>query len=618
MKRSKFIIGLTATALVLPLGAMIGSSATETAPPEATAWTEWISDDGGSAGRELPAMSADGRYVALAARSNEFAGIWVKDRAKPGVPAKRVAEGFLFNPAISADGTTVAWALYGGTAQVYSLKWQNPDAVPRLVSQSDNEVMATANSDYPSVSGNGRYIAFQSMDEGLDAQAVPGKEGGNQLKAYVRDMKLGTTEMVSVVGTNTIANGSGIKPDITPDGRYVAFASDSTALQGIEEEGEGELSVAAPDEEEEPTTFQQVYLRDRLEKETIPISVALDGTTFGDGASATAYGPTVSDSGVRVAFESDATNLVADDTNENTDAFVRLRGAQSTVRVSVRPGGVEAELPNPVIEEPEISAAAPPEDGGDEAEDLTANVGQGAVISGDGKFVAFESLADLLTTDDNGVLDVYRYRMDTGGISRWSVVADEADPLAFEATGTRIDGESGLEVPAINGTDPTISFDGKRIAFVSHGNLTGRIVEEEDHEVLPAAEETPSDPADPVTSIEPGVYLHRANPEPGDVTPPRSRADSPDVDRASPTKVTYTRFDPGFPRSGVVAVRLYVKKPGWDSFKLLQTDRSPELDGVFTVTTLKEGTWRFYTRARDLAGNLEARPATADTVTVRK
>ena len=78
MKRSKFLIGLTATALVLPLGAF-SAGASEVAPYTATTWTEWIADDGGSGGRELPAISADGRYVVVAGRA--ATGIFVKDRS---------------------------------------------------------------------------------------------------------------------------------------------------------------------------------------------------------------------------------------------------------------------------------------------------------------------------------------------------------------------------------------------------------------------------------------------------------------------------------------------------------------------------------------------------------
>jgi hypothetical protein len=126
------LIGVTTTALMLS-GAM-AVTATEEAPDSAQRWTEWISDDGGSAGRELPAMSANGRYVVFSGRSSGFAGVWIKDRAQPAQPSWRLASGFLFNPDISADGTVVAWAKYGsgstGGQSIYVLEWQRDGAVP--------------------------------------------------------------------------------------------------------------------------------------------------------------------------------------------------------------------------------------------------------------------------------------------------------------------------------------------------------------------------------------------------------------------------------------------------------------------------------------------------------
>lgn len=606
MKRSKTLIGLMATALVLPLGAMT-ATATEVAPADATAWTEWISDDGGSAGREQPAVSANGRFVVFVGRSDAFGGVWVKDRSKPLTPAVQVASGFLFNPDISADGSTVAWAQYGsgssGGQQVYIKKWQRDDASAVLASLGDDDQPADGVTDFPSLSGNGRYVAFQSMDLTLDEQVSAGS-GGNRTKAYVRDMLLGTTEMVSLTDDEQVPNGSGIKPDITPDGRYVAFASDSSDLQGIVSE---ETTVAA--EEEETVVYQQVYRRDRVAKTTVPVSVS-SAEVFGDGSSSTATGPSISDNGLQVAFESTATNLVGGDTNLDTDVFVRRIGAGATVRISLDSAGAQVDT-----DDTDDVAAGEVEDDPNTNEDESKAVdalpvGMNPAINGQSGLVAFTSYAPLMAEDENGVTDIYRFGLwDSAapGLTRWSLVDDPEDPLAFEASGTRLDGNTGETVPASNGTDPTITADGTRIAFVSQGNLTGRIVEEEEGEVAVAA----------VTAIEPNIYLHRGNPEP-DSTNPASKADSRLRVYSSPIKVTYTKSDPGFPASGVVAVRLYVKKPFETKFFLRQVDKIGAMNGTFFVTANAKGTYRFYTVAKDAQGNLEKAPLKADTYTVRK
>jgi Tol biopolymer transport system component len=581
------MIGLTAVALALPLGA-ISASATEVPPAGATAWTEWISDDGGAA-RELPAISANGRYVVMAGRSSAADGIWIKDRAQPNKPAWQLADGKLFNPDISADGSTVVWAQYGssssGGQQIYLLKWQQPGAVKQVVSLGDGGQLAGNVSDYPSVSGNGRYVAFQSMDKTLDS-GVAAVSGGSPNKAYVRDTLTGDTEMVSVTGYNTMVNGSGLKPDITPDGRYVAFASDATVLQGIS----GESTTL---------TYQQVYRRDRLTRTTIAASVAtgtVDG--FGNGVSSGLSGPTISDDGNRVAFESVAKNLVTGDTNADTDAFVRDILSVTTTRVSLKSDGTEGNT---------VDTADVPDDPATTTVDETVDalpVGYGPAISGNGTMVAFASNEALSPDDTNGVSDVYTNGLNGAGMGRNSLKDDPGDTAAFEASGTRVDGNTGLTVPASNGADPAITRSGNVVAFTSQGNLTGIDASAE-------AETT-------TTSIEPNIYVRRPNPEP-DTTAPSSRAYSRTSTPKKWIKVRYSVTDEiGFPITGVKAVRLYAKKPGWKKFKWIKTDSGARINGVFRVKAGARGVYKFYTVAIDNSGNVEQRPGRYDDKTRRR
>ena len=510
--RQSFVWFVAVAALALPFAVPVGTA--DAAEP---ATSEWISVDSGEiGGRELPAVSADGRYVVFVGRSSENMGVWIRDRATD--TTTRLTSGSHFNPAISADGRTVAYAQYGGGGQgVYALEWQDDGASPELVSVSDSGGAPGVPTDFPAVSEDGRYVAFQSYTDDLDDDALPGKTGGGPSKVYVRDRVAGDTEMVSVTNAGEIANGNANRPDITPDGRYVVFSSDATELAGTTPPEE----PLAPEDEDEEAAVVHVYRHDRDTGETLMVSVASDGTA-GDGNSATAYGPTISDDGTKVAFESDSTNLVGDDTNGNTDAFVRDVAAESTIRVSLDEHGAQVTLVNPQemgapttpptdpsappvdsTTSPDDAVMAPPEEG--ESIDLLSNAGAGPAISGDGRLVAFESdgalTADDLNTPDpvdtyevttaegTYVVPVYTTDVYTRSLSDDALVrSSAATGDGVEATGLRTDG-LGSTAPANNGADPAISEDGRLVAFVSNGNLSGERPPSEEEGDLAAEED---------------------------------------------------------------------------------------------------------------------------------
>lgn len=480
--RSRRRARVSAVALATTLGLVTSTLAPSVAgaldpvlPEEGV--TQWPSKDAGeSGGRELPSVSADGRYVVYVGRG-EGQGVWMTDRTAGTIT--RLTTGSHFNPAVSDDGRFVVYVEYGANRTVKRLDRQTNATA--TVSVDDSGAPADGLSDFPSISANGRFVAFQSTDKELDEDVTQPPAGGGPNRAYVRDMVSGEVEMVSVTDGGEAAQGSAIKPDITPDGRYVAFAAEAANLLPA-------VEAAPAAEEEEPAAAQQVYLHDRSTGTTTLVSVGTDGLP-GDASSAPVFGPTVSDDGSKVAFESLAANLVEGDTNADVDAFVRDRAASSTVRVSLDSEGNQVDLPNPVIEEP-ITAA-----------DTTAAdpmVGGAAAISGDGQVVAFQSEApltpdDVSGTEDNLVKDVYVVDFGAGTFERASVPL----PGGTEATGTRTDGNTGATVPQTNGADPAIDGKGRYVAFVSNGNLTGdRPVGEE--EVTPAAEEV---------STEAGIFL---------------------------------------------------------------------------------------------------------------
>lgn len=130
--------------------------------------------------------------------------------------------------------------------------------------------------------------------------------------------------------------------------------------------------------------------------------------------------PSLSADGRWVAFTSDATNLVTGDTEGFTDVFLHDRQTATTLRVSQTPAGTGANA----------DCGAP-------------------VISADGRFVAFVTEAsNLVTSDSNGVNDVYLWSRETGQIELISV---------------RPNGRAGSQIS----DSPALSADGTFVAFAS-------------------------------------------------------------------------------------------------------------------------------------------------------
>ena len=123
----------------------------------------------------------------------------------------------------------------------------------------------------------------------------------------------------------------------------------------------------------------------------------------GNQSNNTSYNPSISTDGNYVAFGSDATNIVAEDTNESRDIFVRDIDTRATTRISVSNQGLEAD---------------------DDSENPS--------ISGDGNYIAFTSDATNLVTDDtNSDSDIFIHNRETGETTRVSV-----DSLGNEAKDT--------------------------------------------------------------------------------------------------------------------------------------------------------------------------------------
>ena len=177
-------------------------------------------------------------------------------------------------------------------------------SVPNLSDQGSLGAQATSGfSSWPSISSDGRYVLFRSSAANL----VIGDTNGRN-DAFVHDMQTRATTRVSVpnladqgfLGAEGDSSSATMNLSISSDGRYVAFASDSTNLVT------GDTNAA-----------QDIFVHDTQTGTTIRVNMDSAGTES-DGDSHSAF---ISADGRYVAFISDATNLVAGDTNAVGDIF---------------------------------------------------------------------------------------------------------------------------------------------------------------------------------------------------------------------------------------------------------------------------------------------------------
>ncbi|MBI4879190.1 MAG: PD40 domain-containing protein [Planctomycetes bacterium] len=163
----------------------------------------------------------------------------------------------------------------------------------------------------PSVSENGRYIAFESTASNL---TPAGGNGFTQI--YVRDMKLGSTELVSAGSGSVLGNGNSTYASISADGKLVAFHSNASNLGAA--------------------SGTQVWVRNRKADKTELISQGHAGAAPESGS----HYPWISGNGRFVAFSSTAGNLTAEDKGPATeDVFVFDRKKEKMRQWVIKAGG---------------------------------------------------------------------------------------------------------------------------------------------------------------------------------------------------------------------------------------------------------------------------------------
>ncbi len=228
----------------------------------------------------------------------------------------------IYVPSVSASGRYVAFDstatnLAPGDTNSYNDVFVRDRKLHKtyLVSVSSAGVQGNSGSFQPAISADGRYVAFASDASNLVSGDMNGYED-----VFVRDRKLHRTSLVSVDSAGVQANNESFGPSICADGRYVTFVSDATNLVSGDTNG-----------------YTDVFVRDRKLHRTSLVSVSSTGVQ----GNKESYEPAISADGRYVAFASAASTLVAGDTNGYTDVFVRDRKLHKTRLVSVDSAGVQ-------------------------------------------------------------------------------------------------------------------------------------------------------------------------------------------------------------------------------------------------------------------------------------
>lgn len=271
-----------------------------------------------------PAVSATGRYVAFESSatnlvtgdSNEKKDIFLYDDESAETPITKVTfdtaagptDGDSTSPSVSSDGNYVVFAsdatdLVSGDTNglkdvfLYSKTGQSISKISQTVAG----IAANAESSSPSISGDGRYIVFQSKATNLSDSINTGASN-----IYLLDRTGQTLQQISLSLSGGAPNGDSISPKISSDGTVIAFLSDATNL------------VASDSNNTPHDKAYDVFVYSKASNTITRKSTKYNGSDV----SGTAQGISVNQDGKIVSFSSSASLLVPHDTNDSKDIFV--------------------------------------------------------------------------------------------------------------------------------------------------------------------------------------------------------------------------------------------------------------------------------------------------------
>jgi hypothetical protein len=431
MRRTSMIsivIAAAAWLTAMPAGAV----------PTATTVRASVSTDG-TQGNDMsgrfsrPAISADANLTAydstatnlVANDTNQSADVFAHDATTGQTERDSVStDGRQGNddsqsPSVDRHGRFVAFDSYasnlvqGDTNQLLDVFLRDRVAgTTTLISVGLNGNSGNASSFAPSISGNGRFVAFVS-----DASNLVSGDTNHVRDVFVRDIVAGTTRLVSVASDGTLENSSAAPPSINADGTKVAFPSFATNL--VPDDTNGQFDV---------------FVRDLAAGTTVRASVATDGT---EGNQASTYAA-MSGNGRFAAFASMATNLVPNDTNDVQDVFLRDLTTNRTFRVSVTADGGQA-------------------NGQSVGPGVRGGLAFGPSVNFDGTRIAFDSVAtNLVAGDTNTCEPFYPGPGECPDVFVRDVRARTTIRVSVASDGTQ--GNDASTDPSIDGSGLTVTF----------------------------------------------------------------------------------------------------------------------------------------------------------------
>ena len=298
----------------------------------------------GAAGLLLALVNLSGAPPALAGSCST--SIELVSRASDGLPANGDCE----VPAVNGDGCIVAFKsiasnLASGTNTQFNVFVRDRSAgttmrIPPTPEPNEPSFPPALNACVPalcSADNDGQSVAFASAANNLLPQPTPADHNSsNDIFAFDRiSGKLESLTFADKLGDNFVGGGGADKdepPSLSADGNLVAFTSSALHLEG---------TVTNENQ------HAQIYVHDRTSGHNTLVSVVTVGAGAGDPAPADCAGAAISGNGCVVAFYSDATGLVAGDTNDDRDVFVRnICTGTPPERVNVSSTGGQAVRPS--------------------------------------------------------------------------------------------------------------------------------------------------------------------------------------------------------------------------------------------------------------------------------